>query len=64
VLAVALTAACSNPLGPKYEYEEQLYLGVDGAATVVIDSSLPALVVLRGLAIDPQPRSRVDQGHL
>ena len=61
VLALAVTASCSSPLGPKYEYEEQVYLSVDGSATVVIDASLPALVALRGLAIDPQPRTRVDR---
>ena len=45
-------ASCSNPLAPQYEYEEQLYLSVDGSATVVVDSSLPALVLLRGADID------------
>jgi len=62
--AVLLTlgiAGCSGPLGPKYEYEEQLYLRVDGGATVVVDASLPSLVALRGLAIDPDPRTRVDR---
>ena len=49
----AVTAACTNPFVPHYEYEEQVYLSVDGRATVVIDASLPALVALRGLAIDP-----------
>ena len=41
---VAAIAACTNPLARQYEYEEQLYLKVDGRATVVVDSSLPALV--------------------
>ena len=40
-LALALIAACSNPLGRQYEYEEQLYLRVDGSATVVIDVQEP-----------------------
>ena len=53
VAGAALSAACANPFAPQYEYEEQVYLSVDGRATVVIDSSLPALVALRGLAIDP-----------
>ena len=35
-----------------YEYEEQIYLTVDGRATVVINSSLAALVALRALPID------------
>jgi len=52
-LAGALTAACTNPFVPQYEYEEQVYLSVDGHATVVIDASLPALVALRGVKINP-----------
>lgn len=53
LLAVALAVACSNPLGPQYEYEEQLYLSVDGGAEVVVDSSLAALAALRGAPIAP-----------
>src|SRR5688572_29039080 len=53
VAAIAVIAACTNPLAQQYEYEEQLYLRVDGRATVVVDSSLAALVALRGVAIDP-----------
>ena len=52
-LAAFLSSACSNPFAPQYEYEEQVYLEVDGRASVVIDTSLPALVALRGGAIDP-----------
>jgi hypothetical protein len=60
LLALGL-AGCSGPLGPKYEYEEQLYLRVDGAATIVVDASLPSLVALRGLPIAPDPKTRVDR---
>ena len=48
-------------LGREYEYEEQLYLDPSGSATVVVDSSLPALVALHGLAIDPSVSARVDR---
>lgn len=48
-------------LGREYEYEEQVYLDASGSATVVIDSSVPALVALRGLAIDPSPTARIDR---
>jgi hypothetical protein len=51
--AIAAIAACTNPLAQQFEYEEQLYLKVDGRATVVVDSSLLALVALRGVMIDP-----------
>ena len=59
-----MVAACSNPLGRQYEYEEQLYLSVDGSATVVIDSSIAALVTLRGLPLDPSIRTGVDRDAL
>ena len=52
LLLLALAAGCSNPLGRQYEYEEQIYLSVDGSATVVVDSSIPALVALRGATFD------------
>jgi hypothetical protein len=60
--AIALliaAAGCRNPFGRQYEYEEQLYLGVDGTATMVIDTSIPALVALRGVPVDP--KSPVDR---
>jgi hypothetical protein len=61
VLALAVAAGCASPFGPRYEYAEQLYLRVDGGATVIIDTSLAALVALRGLPIDPTPSARVDR---
>ena len=64
-IAVALAgAACENPLGRQYEYEEQLYLRVDGAATVVIDTSIAALVALRGAPLDPSPSTRTDRAEI
>jgi hypothetical protein len=65
-LVVLLTAVlgCRNPLGKQYEYEEQLYLGVDGEAQVVIDTSIPALVALRGVPIDPSPRVQIDRDQV
>jgi len=64
-LVIAATAAggCQNPLGQHYEYEEQLYLGVDGKATMVIDTSLAALVALRGLPIDLSSRTPINIGR-
>lgn len=67
VIAVVAISACSTawwPFGAHYEYEEQIYLSVDGRATVVIDASLPALVVLRGLAIDPSPASSITRDDI
>lgn len=61
---VVVLAGCSNPLGRQYEYEEQLYLGVDGSATLVIDSSIAALVALRNLPLDPSARTSVDRDQV
>jgi hypothetical protein len=52
VLALLVTAGCGNPFGRQYEYEEQLYLSVDGSAIVTLDASLPALAALRGMTIE------------
>ena len=54
VLALGLATACSSPFGRQYEYEERLYLAVDGSASVTINASIPALVTLRGLSLDPE----------
>ena len=58
---LALAAGCSNPLGRQYEYEEQIYLSVDGSATVVVDSSIPAFVALRGATFDPAMKTGVNR---
>lgn len=58
--ALALTG-CRNPLGPQYEYAEQLYLGVDGSAELVVDSSIAALVALRNLPLEASSSSPVDR---
>jgi len=65
VAALTLAVAtCRSPFGPLYEYEEQIYLRVDGAATVVVDSSIAALVALRGVALDPAAPSSTDRAAL
>jgi hypothetical protein len=60
-LLVAI-AACGGPgLGRQYEYDEQLYLYPDGSAAIMINASVPALIALRGLPLDPAPRARIDR---
>jgi hypothetical protein len=53
-LAISLLG-CTRAFGRQYEYEEQYFLAVDGSATVVMDASIPALVALHGLPLDPKP---------
>jgi hypothetical protein len=60
--AAATAAACKGGLlGRQYEYEEDLYLALDGTATLVVNASLPSLVALRGLEIDTSPSARLDR---
>jgi len=62
-LAMLLAAsACGGTasLFRQYEYEEEMYLALDGTATVYVNSSLAALNALRGTAFDTSPAARVD----
>lgn len=54
-LLLASALACSGGLFQEYEYEEELYLDVDGSATLYVNSSLAALNALRGTAFDTAP---------
>jgi hypothetical protein len=47
-LVLACAACGSDLFGREYEYEEEIYLKVDGTATVVVNTSLAALSALRG----------------
>jgi hypothetical protein len=60
LLAVAVAGGPLGRLFRQYEYEEEMYLSLDGAATVYVNSSVPALDALRGATFDPDPASRLD----
>jgi hypothetical protein len=60
VLALAI-AGCGGRLFRQYEYEEEMYLSLDGSATVYVNSSVPALNALRGSSFDPRPNARLDR---
>ncbi len=61
LIAVLASVACSNVVGRKYEYEEEVFLGLDGSATVYVNASVPALVSLRGMKLPIDPRARLDR---
>jgi len=63
VLVSAAAACSSTGDGPsrQYEYEEEMYLSLDGSATVYVHSSIAALNALRGTSFDAQPRARIDR---
>jgi hypothetical protein len=51
-------------LSVRYEYDEEIYLGLDGSATVYVNASVPALVALRGAPLDVDPRARLDRNDV
>src|SRR5258705_1627033 len=63
--AAVVTAGCGGGLLKKqYEYEEELYLSLDGSATLNVNASVPALVALRGIELNVSPRVRFDRDRL
>jgi len=65
LVAALLLSACSGRLVKKqYEYEEELYLALDGTATLNVNASVPALVALRGVDLNPSPRSRFERERI
>ena len=65
--ALVLHAACGGGgglFGKVYEYEEDLYISLDGSADLIINASIPALVALRGLELDVSPNAQVDRDKI
>lgn len=61
-VVVLLLAACTaNPLSRKYEYEEEVYVDLDGSAIVYVNASVPGLVALRGVDLPLDPGARLDR---
>lgn len=59
-----LAASCGGLSGPQYEYEEDLYLRLDGSATLYVNSSIAGLNALRGARFDVTPGARVDRASV
>jgi hypothetical protein len=53
--------ACGSVIARKYEYEEEVFLALDGSATVYVNASVPALVALRGAKLPIDPGARLDR---
>jgi len=65
VFAFMAAASCGGGgLVKYYEYDEDIYLSVDGSATIYLNASLPALVNLRGLDLDVRPTANVDRAKI
>ena len=62
LVSAMLAASCSNPVfGRQFEYEEEVFLSLDGSVTVVVNASIPAMVTLRGAQLNTDPEARVDR---
>ncbi|BCS31274.1 hypothetical protein TBR22_A04740 [Luteitalea sp. TBR-22] len=60
-LALLLLASCARPFGRQYEYEEEIYIDLDGSARVVVNTSLAALAALHGLDVPLDPAVPIDR---
>ncbi len=66
VAAAALSSwSCGGGgLVKQYQYDEEIYLSVDGSATVYVNASIPSLVNLRGMDLDLAPSARLDRAKV
>lgn len=63
-LFLLLSCSCAGILKPEYEYEEELYIALDGSARINVNASVPSLVALHGAALPVDPSARLDRGRL
>lgn len=64
--AAAAVSACAGDgvFKREYEYEEELYLALDGSATLNVNASIESLNALRGTAFDADPVARISRDDL
>lgn len=61
VLVVSVAAGCVRPFGRQYEYEEEVYVDLDGSATLIVNASLASLAALHGLDVPLDPNDPIDR---
>ena len=66
LLCALAVSACGggSPFRPLPEYEEEIYLALDGTATLNVNASIASIVALRGANLPTDPRARVDRGDV
>ena len=65
ICALALSACgVRSPFRQLPEYEEEIYLALDGTATLNVNASIASIVALRGANLPTDPRARVDRGDV
>jgi hypothetical protein len=61
-VSVVFSSSCSGSgFVRQYEYEEEVYLSVDGSASVYVNTSLAALAALRGADVKTDPAAPLDR---
>jgi hypothetical protein len=61
VVSCGLIGSACGALTQNYEYEEEIYLRLDGSATVNVNASVASLVALRGVDLPVDPKARLDR---
>jgi hypothetical protein len=62
VALLSSTSACGGAgFFRQYEYEEEMYLSLDGSGTMYVNTSIAALNALRGTSFDVDPTARFDR---
>jgi hypothetical protein len=64
LLTCVVTSAACTLLPQEYEYEEEIYLRLDGSATVNVNASVASLVALRGVDLPTDPKARLDRDRV
>jgi len=64
VATLTATTGCQRSIFRQYEYEEEIYLKLDGSATIYVNTSIAALVALRGLDLDASRSAPVDRDKI
>lgn len=63
LLALVVTS-CARPFGPVYEYEEEVYIDLDGSATIIVNTSMAALAALHGLDVPLDATALIDRDEI
>ena len=63
-LVLTVTSCSRGELFRQYEYEEEIYLSLDGSATVYVNTSVAALDALRGAPFDASPNGQISRNDV
>lgn len=64
LLSAVIVSACDTVLRQEHEYEEEIYLRLDGSATVNVNASVASLVALHGVDLPVDPKARLDRARV